>query len=358
MDRSKDGFNFEAAFKEAKEQAPAKLPDPVEYNEFENSLIVKPKVIVQNLLDSSSRMVFGGGSKTFKTWAMSDLAISIACGLPWWTFKCSTFPILYVNFELKPFYARERFQAIRIAKGIQKIPANLWIWNLRDHNVSNSLNAFRDQAVESILKYSIAVIFLDPFYKLLGERDERISAELIPILNIFEEISKRTDTSTVTSAHYTKGNQAAKDPLDRISGGAVINRHPDSLLMLTKHETEGSFTIDIITRDFPPLDQFVVTWQYPLLVRDDELDPQNIKQPGKPPRNGEMNAEVLLKMIPADGDFQAAIVSRAKREFHKGTSVIIGWISELVSDGKLLRTKLVDINEKGGRAPYRLIPRL
>jgi RecA-family ATPase len=335
------GFNFESAFKEAKEQAPARLPDPVEYNDFEKSPIVKPKAIVQNLLDSSSRMVFGGGSKTFKTWAMSDLAISIACGLPWWVFNCSIFPILYVNFELKPFYARERFKAIRIAKGINKIPGNMWIWNLRDINVSNNLNAFRDQAVEAILKYSIAVIFLDPFYKLLGERDERISAELIPILNIFEEISQKTDTSTVTSAHYTKGNVAAKDPLDRISGGAAINRHPDSLLMLTRHETEGSFTIDVITRDFPPLDQFVVTWEYPLLRSDATLDPKKIKAP-KQGRPKEYDSNDILSVLKEHDDecSTTELFKVVHEEIGMGERCFYELLKELKNSKQIFKSKL------------------
>jgi len=284
MDFPRDGFKWdEEAYKKAKEGAAARLPDPVSYEEFESHPVEKPRAIVQSLLDSSSRMVVGGGSKTYKTWAMCDLALSIAAGVPWWMFKCFMNAVLYVNFELKPYYARERFRAIRLAKGIQKAPANLFVWNLRDYNVSRDLNAFKEQTIETIGLKEIAVIFLDPFYKLLGEADERISGELVPILNLFEDISRSTDTSVVVAAHYTKGNQAAKDPLDRISGGAAINRHPDSLLLLTKHEQEGSFTIDTVNRDFVPINPFVVTWRYPLLCHDKALDPNALKKvPGRP----------------------------------------------------------------------------
>jgi hypothetical protein len=281
-------------------------------------------------------MVFGGGSKTYKTWAMSDLAISIASGVAWWIFKCFLSSVLYVNFELKPYYARERFKAIRKAKGIQKSPANLWIWNLRDHNVSSNLNSFRDQTIEFILEHSIAVIFLDPFYKLVGQRDERVSAELAPVLNMFEDISRSSDTSTVTAAHYTKGNQACNDPVDRISGGGIINRHPDNLLMLTKHETEGSFTIDIITRDFPPISPFVVTWTYPLLLSDSALDPAKIKTP-RPGRRKEYDCCELFNIL-KDHDDELSTAEWQKlvaQETGMSRSLFYNLLKELIAQKKI-----------------------
>jgi hypothetical protein len=278
------------------------LPPPVRYDQFEASQIAKPNAIVKNLLDSSSRMVFGGGSKTYKTWAMIDMALSIACEVPWWVFACFCAPVLYVNFELKPYYAQARFKAIRQAKGIAEPDGTLWIWNLRDFNVSSDLEAFAYQTVTFIKHHGIAVIFLDPFYKLLGEHDERVSAEIMPILCMFDDISRQTGTSTVTAAHYTKGNQSAKDPLDRISGGAAINRYPDSLIMLTNHQHEGSFTIDCITRDFPPIDKFVVSWKHPLLVTDQSLNPEDLKKTKSGGRKLEFNSEDLLDFIQLHDD--------------------------------------------------------
>ena len=340
-DQVLDPFDhFEEQYKAAKEQAPPQLPAPMPYEEFENSPLEKPRSLVENLLDASSRMVFGGGSKTYKTWAMSDLAMSIASGSPWWNFKCFMCPVLYVNFELKPYYARERFNAIRKAKKLVRIPSLIWIWNLRDYNVSHCLNAFRDQTIEFILANSIAVIFLDPFYKLLGEHDERISSEIVPILNMFEGISHKTETSTVTAAHYTKGNQAATDPIDRISGGGIINRHPDSLLMLTKHETEGSFTIDTITRDFPPIDPFVVSWQYPLLVADPALDPTRIKVPRG--RKEICDAQDLLELISTHDDqlSTSSLTTLAQEELNWLQRTVRRKLHELTNDKKIFKSKM------------------
>lgn len=285
--------DFAQMLASAKEQAPIALPAPECYQDFESALVEKPKTIIEGLLDSSSRMIFGGGSKTYKTWAMSDCALSIACSIPWWGFQCFTFGVLYVNFELKRFYAQARFKAIRTAKRIAKAPQNLYIWNLRGFDVSR--NDFKRELLSFVAERGVMVVFIDPFYRLLGESDERVSAELMPILMMFEELNRLTEVAIICAAHFTKGNQAAKDPLDRISGGGSINRHPDSLLTLTKHQQDGAFTVDVVTRDFAPLLPFVVKWQYPLLVSDSRLDPGQIKKPAG--RGVQYSAKDVLEVL-------------------------------------------------------------
>jgi hypothetical protein len=300
-------------------------------------------------------MVFGGGSKTYKTWAMCDLALSIVSGANWWKFQCAPFPVLYVNFELKRYYARERFEAIRLAKNIapEHVDETLSIWNLRDYNVSRDLCGFRTQALEFIGANGIGVVFLDPFYKLLGDADERVSAEMMPVINMFEQMSLESEISTVTAAHFTKGNQAAKDPLDRISGGAVINRHPDSLMTLTKHESEGSFTIDTITRDFAVIDPFVVKWHYPLLAPDDSLDPRAIKKLSGAKK--QFTSGDLLDFVRAhDDEFDSAELKKAfMDECGCEKSMFYKLKSFLESSKEIYQSKLT--NKWGVRPQYNVI---
>jgi len=106
--------------------------------------------------------------------------------------------------------------------------------------------------------------------------------------------------------------------MDRISGGASINRHPDSLITLTKHETEGAFTIDIITRDFAPLEPFVIKWQFPLLVADKALDPAKLKKPA-PARSDAFDQNDLLDLL-AEHDDE---LSTGDLELKAGES--LGW---------------------------------
>ena len=250
-------------------------PEPVTYAKFKTQPVEQPFPIVENLLDGSSRMIFGGGSKTYKTWAMSDMALSINAGVPWWGFNIFQAQCIYVNFELKEFYMKKRLVAIERAKQLDCRCNSLLIWNLRGYEVP--LAAFRESLIEKIRANKIIIVFIDPFYKLLGGKDERVSADLNPILAAFDDINRLTGATVVFSAHFTKGNQAGKESMDRISGGGSINRDPDSLMTLTKHEEEGAFVVDFTVRDFAPISPFVVRWEYPLLVRTD-LDPTKLKQ--------------------------------------------------------------------------------
>lgn len=333
MDFPKDPFRKDLSL-----QAPElpTWPPPIEYLNFEVLPVQKPRPIIDGLLDSSSRLIFGGGSKTYKTWFMSDQALSIAAGAPWLGFPTHQTRTLYVNFELKDYYMQRRLAAIRVAKNINLAPGELLIWNLRGYSVP--LELFKDTLIKTILSNAILAVFIDPFYKLLGERDERVSAELNPILGAFEEVNRSTDATVVCAAHYSKGNQAAKDPIERISGGASLNRDPDNIITLTNHETQHAFSVEFTVRDFPPIPPFVVKWNYPLLVRTD-LDPAQIKKIGRPTT---LNPQDLLSLIAANDDKLSTPQLQAIAESQLGWSRrrVYEKLNSLRSSGLVFLSKL------------------
>ena len=249
----------------------------MEYLDFEVLPVEKPKPLIKGVLDSASRMIFGGGSKTYKSWCMCDMGLSLACEVPWLGFETYLARVLYVNFELKEYYFKKRLQAICKAKGIKPAKGMFHVWNLRGYQID--LASFIKELIQRIEDLQIVAALIDPFYKLLGDKDERVSAELNPILAGFDYVNRKTGTTIVMSAHYAKGNAASKEPLDRISGGGSIVRDPDALITLTRHENKGEFTADWTVRDFEPLDPFVVQWKHPLLIRCGS-DPERIKRPG------------------------------------------------------------------------------
>jgi hypothetical protein len=103
-------------------------------------------------------------------------------------------------------------------------------------------------------------------------------------LNAIESLSTDTGAAVAFGAHFSKGNQSAKEAIDRISGSGVFARDPDSIMVLTRHEQDGAFTVETILRNFKPLEPFVIRWDFPLFRRDDSLDPARLKQPkaGRP----------------------------------------------------------------------------
>ena len=48
-------------------------------------------------------MILGAGSKSYKTFALLDLDLSIACGVPWLGMNTTQGKVLFVNFELKDY---------------------------------------------------------------------------------------------------------------------------------------------------------------------------------------------------------------------------------------------------------------
>jgi hypothetical protein len=222
-------------------------------------------------------MIVGGTSKGRKTMALIDLAVSVATGTPWWGFRTKLGPVCYINFEIQDPFFWYRVGQICEAKGIT-IPKDMfYAWNLRGK--ADALENIREKIVVMLKRKPFVLDIIDPIYKALGDKDENKAGDVASMLNQLEKIAVETDSAIAFGAHYSKGNQAMKDSMDRIGGSGVFSRDPDSILTMTANEEEECFTVDCILRNFPPLSPFVVKWQWPLFTRDYEVDPSNLKRP-------------------------------------------------------------------------------
>lgn len=237
-------------------------------------------VLVDGLLHQGTKMVIGGGSKAFKTWLLMDLAVSISNGLPWLGFNCSRGKSLYVNFEIHKKFFQERLQVVSKARGVELDDEWLQVWNLR--GFAASYDSIVPMIIERIKADGLAANILDPIYKLYGDTDENSAGDVAKLMNALETMCVKTGAMTAFGAHYSKGNQAGKESIDRISGSGVFARDPDTIINFTKHEEEGCFVVDCTLRNLPPVEPFVVRWQYPLMQRDGDLDPDRLKQIAKP----------------------------------------------------------------------------
>ncbi len=97
------------------------VPDPLP--EIENAVdclsrpIILPPEVVQGILHRGAKGVIGGGSKSYKTWVLSDLALSVATGHDWLGFPTNPGRVLYLNLELERAYYNLRLLKICEAKG-------------------------------------------------------------------------------------------------------------------------------------------------------------------------------------------------------------------------------------------------
>jgi hypothetical protein len=237
-----------------------------------------PPPLVGGLLHLGSKMVIGGGSKSFKTYALLDLAISVATGQDWWGRKTLPGPVLFINLEIQPPFIRGRLDAILGAKGVTLKPGELDIWNLRGH--AADFSTLKPEILSRIKDRCYVLIVLDPIYKCYGDREENKTEDMADLMNELERLVVQSGAAVAFGTHFSKGNQAAKESIDRISGSGVFARDPDSILIMTRHQEEDAFTIEATLRNFPPLPPFCVRWQYPLMKPAEELKPEDLKQPG------------------------------------------------------------------------------
>ena len=259
------------------------LPPIVSAEELLLNPSPKPPEIVPGLLHQGCKTVLGGASKSNKTWVLTDLAISVATGVPWWEFPTVQGRVLYANFELGEAFFADRIKVVASAKDVDP-SKGLDVWNLRGH--AADFEKLESEIIRMAGRQYV-LICLDPTYKLLGSRDENRAGDIASLLNGFERLALATGAAIAFGAHFSKGNQALKESMDRIGGSGVFARDPDTILTLTRHQEDNAFTVEPILRNHPPVPPFVIRWNFPLMTRDEMLDPAKLKQAkGRPSKYG------------------------------------------------------------------------
>jgi hypothetical protein len=268
------------------------LPEIASARDFLASELAIPAELISGLLHQGSKLLVGASSKSYKTWTLVDLAVSVATGTPWLGFATSAAKVLYVNLEIQGVFFQKRLKAVLSAKQLSS-PGALDVWNLRGY--AADFRTLIPKIATRIRDQQHALVILDPTYKLLGEADENSATDISALLNAVESVAVSTGAAVAMAGHFSKGNPSAKDTIDRISGSGVFARDPDTLTFFTRHEEEGAFVVELILRNFPPVDPFVVKWDWPLFRPEDGLDPTRLKQSGgRPPKH---QPEMLLECL-------------------------------------------------------------
>ena len=191
-----------------------------------------PPEIVQGVLHRGSKLSLGAMSKGFTTWTLLLLGLCVGYGLPWLGCQTAQARVLFVNLEIQPAFIRRRLNVLTDALGIDQEPDHLDIWNLRGHAASHQ--EIFPRIIERIGGGGYGIVVLDPIYKLYGAGDNENGArEIAGLMNSIETLAVKTGAAVAFRAHYSKGNQAGKEAIDRVSGSGVFARDPDSLLNFT-----------------------------------------------------------------------------------------------------------------------------
>lgn len=211
------------------------LPGIMSVGALISAMPARPPELVKGLLFRGCKLVLGAPSKGRKSWALIDLALSVAAGWDWLGMKCAQGRVLYINLELAPWMLAERVSHLCEDRGRQLFKdaaPRLDVWNLRGH-----VAAFH-QLVPLILdrirtSEPYALVILDPLYKGLGDADENAAGDINRLMNHLESLCHQSGAALAIAHHFAKGDPWEKDPADRLSGSGVFARDPDALVVLT-----------------------------------------------------------------------------------------------------------------------------
>jgi len=292
---------------EKKEETPAAFKIK-SYDDLSAEPMAIPPQVIDGVIYKGGKLIVGGTSKGRKTWSLMDLAAAVSTGGKWWGFQANLGDVLYVNFELPDFLFRQRMDAILQARKIKDI-SRLHVMNLR--GFAADMTDLRPPIEKAISEHDFSLIIFDPAYKLLGGRSENDAGEMANLMNEFEALAVQSGSAVGLAHHFSKGSQAGKFAIDRMSGSGVLARDPDAIITLTDHEEEDAYICETTLRAFPALPAFGLRWDFPQLRPCADVDVEGIKQPG---RNKAFSEKQILELLPSKGLTFGDWLEKAKNE--------------------------------------------
>lgn len=257
-------------------------PYPVSAFDLHKAPPPRPAVLIDRVLYQGGTLLLAAPSKARKSYALLQLAHAIATGGEWMDFECDPAPVLYVNLELSAFSILDRLDGI--AKAYGNDPSrSLHMLNLRGHMVTiDSMEAHIRAEIE---RTQAKAVILDPFYKIgsASKVEENSNDGLALFLHRLEDSICSSGASLIMAHHFAKGDASSKNPMDRASGGGTFARWPDAFFTMTEHKEPDRMTCDMVLRCFAPVPSFVIRWDFPLWVLDEDSKPEDIKSKLGPP---------------------------------------------------------------------------
>jgi len=99
-------------------QPEAELPEIVSAEQFLDQPQEMPAELVQGMIHQSTLTMFSGGSKSFKTFTLMDLGLSVSHGVQWWGKDVVLGRVLYLNFEISAPFFQNRLLVLSDAKSV------------------------------------------------------------------------------------------------------------------------------------------------------------------------------------------------------------------------------------------------
>jgi AAA domain len=224
------------------------LPDFEDLSDTFNEKIEEPKPILKDLVRVGQVFMLSGGSKTFKTMTIAELALAVSQGSKFLAWEAIANKVLIVDTELEKFDFRKRLKNIAGQKGIEIDRDE--IKHLRLRGKVPTIDELVQRLISRVKGENFGFIIIDSLYSLLGDRDENSNGEMKDVGNLLHRLALETGCAVLVTMHHGKGDQSNRRALDRIVGGGALGRICDGALDIIAHGTKGHYNFETTLRTF------------------------------------------------------------------------------------------------------------
>ena len=273
-------------------------------------------VLIHGFLRIGETMNIIAPPKTGKSWLVTDLALSVATGTPWFGFPCERGRVLIIDNELHPETSASRIPRIVEARGFEigKVGKYISIVNQRGRlktieDIGSHVERYRSQGYRMII--------IDAFYRAMPRGvDENDNGAIADVYNLLDRYAHEIGCAFVLIHHTSKGNQSQKSVTDVGSGAGSQSRAADTHLVLRRHKEKDVVVMDSVVRSFPSVEPICLKWTWPLWNRADGLNPEDLdgKAESRAPRRGTAEAvetEAFVERVPSLVDVHAPLPKTA-----------------------------------------------
>jgi hypothetical protein len=270
-------------------------------SELLKAKIPEAEPVIEGLLDAGMVGLFGASSKSYKTWVTMMLACGVGYTETWLGFKCRKGRVLYLNFELTRKSAQKRLEALYKRLDIKP---NGMIEMVQLKGAELEPEAIMNTLIHRCRLKDYVLIIIDPLYVFEGGKAENSNDEMGLLMLRFISLAAKTGTAVWICHHFSKGNQALKDLLDRFAGVGALGRAIDSAVGMTPHEEHKDgkkvYSMEFEVRNHTEIEPFVVRWDYPIMVEAPELNAADLKQ-AKKGANEQYSDQDFVHHLPVAG---------------------------------------------------------
>ena len=259
---------------------------------------MKP-VLIHGFLRRGETMNIIAPPKTGKSWLVTDLALSVATGTPWFGFPCEKGKVLIIDNELHPETSANRIPKVVMARGVElkKVQNEIYVDNQRGRlgNIEDLANQ-----IETLKPYGFKLIIIDAFYRAMPKgTDENDNGTVAGIYNLIDKYAAALDCAFVLIHHTSKGNQSLKSVTDVGAGAGSQSRASDTHVILRRHKEQGCVVMESVVRSFPSVGAVCLRWNWPLWDRDDSLNPEDLdgKKEERPSSANDPDPSVLARRL-------------------------------------------------------------